>query len=153
MNQVNEFLSSLSKKSHAGLYRDDGLIYIEDATRPLISRIEKALHRIFKRNKLNISIEQKDHTINFLDVTLSTDGSHKPYNKPNSTIKYVNKGSSHSPSITKNIPSSIQKRLNSISSCEREFTDAKDEYQKALTDAGYTHELAYDMEHNYKKKL
>ena len=148
LNQVNEFLSSLSKKSHAGLYRDDGLIYIEDANGPLINRIEKALHRIFKRNKLNISIEQKGHTINFLDVTLSTDGSHKPYKKPNSTIKYVNKGSNHPPSITKNIPSSIQKRLNSISSCEREFIDAKDEYQKALTDAGYTHELAYDSEHN-----
>ena len=73
--------------------------------------------------------------------TRSLDGSHKPYKKPNSTIKYVNKGSNHPPSITKNIPSSIQKRLNSISSCEKEFIDAKGEYQKALTDAGYTHEL------------
>ena len=148
LKQVNEFLSSVSTKSQAGLYRDDGLICIEDANKPLISKIEKALHRIFKRNKLNISIEQKGHTINFLDVTLSTDGSHKPYKKPNSTIKYVNKGSNHPPSITKNIPSSIQKRLNSISSCEREFIDAKDEYQRALTDAGCTHELAYDTEKN-----
>ena len=146
LKQVNEFLSSLSKSSHAGLYRDDGLIYIEDASGPLISKIEKALHRIFKRNKLNISIEQKGHTINFLDVTLSTDGSYKPYKKPNSTTKYVNKGSNHPPSITKNIPSSIQKRLNTISSCESEFIDAKDEYQRALIDAGYTHELKYDTE-------
>ena len=146
LKQVNEFLSSLSKSSHAGLYRDDGLIYIEDASGPLINKIEKALHRIFKRNKLNISIEQKGHTINFLDVTLSTDGSYKSYKKLNSTTKYVNKGSNHPPSITKNIPSSIQKRLNTISSCESEFIDAKDEYQRALTDAGYTHELKYDTE-------
>ena len=146
LKQVNEYLSSLSTKSHAGLYRDDGLIYIENASGPLITKIEKALHRIFKRNKLNISIEQKGHTINFLDVTLSTDGSHKPYKKPNSSIKYVNKGSNHPPSITKNIPSSIQKRLYTISSCEREFTDAKDQYQRALTDAGYHHELKYDAE-------
>ena len=81
------------------------------------------------------------------DATLSLDGSHKPYEKPNSTIKYVNKGSNHPPSITKNIPSSIQKRLNSISSCEKEFINAKGEYQKALTDAGYTHELTYDTGH------
>ena len=148
LKQVNEFLSSLDKRSHAGLYRDDGLIYIEEANGPLISKIEKALHRIFKRNKLNISIEQKGHTINFLDVTLSLDGSHKPYKKPNSTIKYVNKGSNHPPSITKNIPSSIQKKLNSISCCEKEFIDAKGEYLKALTDAGYTHELTYDTGHN-----
>ena len=142
----------MSTKSQAGLYRDDGLIYIEDANGPFISKIKKALHRIFKRNKLNISIEQKGHTINFFDVTLSTDGSHKPYKKPNSTIKYVNKGSNHPPSITKNIPSSIQKRLNSITSCEREFIDAKDEYQRALTDAGYTHELAYDTENKPANK-
>ena len=126
-------------------------IGIEDANGPLINRIEKALHRILKRNELNISIEQKGHTINFLDVTLSTDGSHKPYKKPNSTIKYVNKGSNHPPSITKNIPSSIQKRLNSISSCEREFIDAKDEYQKALTDAGYTHDSEHNKS-NHKRK-
>ena len=152
LKQVNEYLSSLSTKSHAGLYRNDGLIYIEDASGPLITKIEKALHRICKRNKLNISIEQKGHTINFLDVTLSTDGSHKPYKKPNSTIKYVNKGSNHPPSITKNIPSSIQKRLNTISSCEREFTDAKDQYQRALTDAGYHHELKYDAEKNKRER-
>ena len=41
LKQVNEFLSSLDKRSHAGLYRDDGLIYIEDANGPLISKIEK----------------------------------------------------------------------------------------------------------------
>ena len=147
MHDSIHFVGFLSKVLH-GLIIRFPLLSVEDANGPLISKIEKALHRIFKRNKLNISIEQKGHTINLLDVTLSTDGSHKPYKKPNSTIKYVNKGSNHPPLITKNIPSSIQKRLNSISSCEREYIDAKDEYQRALTDAGYTHELAYDTEKN-----
>ena len=78
LKQVDEHLSSLGEKSHSGLYRDDGLIYLENANGPLISKIEKALHRIFKRNQLKITIEQKGHTVNFLDVTLSTDGSHKP---------------------------------------------------------------------------
>ena len=117
------------------LYRDDGLIYIEDANCPLINKIEKALHRIFKSNHLKISLEQKGHTVDFLDVTLGTDGSYK---KPNGTTKYVNKASNHPPSILKNIPKSIQKRLNTISSSEDEFGGAKDEYQNTLEDAGYT---------------
>ena len=78
LKEVDEYLSSLGEKSHSGLYRDDGLIYLENANGPLISKIEKALHRIFKQNQLKITIEQKGHTVNLLDVTLSTDGSRKP---------------------------------------------------------------------------
>ena len=143
LKQVEDFLSSLGDKAHAGLYRDDGLIYIEKANGPLINKIEKALHRIFNRNHLKISIEQKGVSINFLDVTLGTDGSYKPYRKPNGITKYVNKASNHPPSILKNIPVSIAKRLNTISSSRDEFDAAKDEYQKALDDAGYTAILTY----------
>ena len=59
LKQVEDFLSSLGDKAHVGLYRDDGLICIENANGPLINKHEKALHRIFKRNHLKISIEQK----------------------------------------------------------------------------------------------
>ena len=145
LKQVEDFLSSLGDKAHAGLYRDDGLIYIENANGPLINKIEKALHRIFKRNHLKISIEQKGLSINFLDVILGTDGSYKPYRKPNGITKYVNKASNHPPSILKNIPVSIAKRLNTISSSRDEFDAAKDEYQKALEDAGYTATLTYEL--------
>ena len=71
---VNESLSRLGEKTHAGHYRDDGLIYIEIANGSLINKIEKALHHIFKNNKLSISMEQKGHTVNFLDISLTTDG-------------------------------------------------------------------------------
>ena len=148
LKQVNESLSRMGEKTHAGLYRDDGLIYIENANGPLINKIEKALHRIFKNNKLSISMEQKGHTVNFLDVTLTTDGSHNPYRKPNCNITYVRRVSNHPPSIPKNIPRSIQKRLNTISSSEFEFNNAKDDYQKAPRDAGYTDELKYELEQN-----
>ena len=118
----------MKKKTHTGFYRDDGLIYIEDASGPLISRIEKTRHRIFKSNKLSISLEQKGHVVNFLDVTMDTDGTHKPYKKPNTKITYVSKASNHPPSITKNIPKSIGRRLNTISNSEVEFNNAKDDY-------------------------
>ena len=144
LKQVEDFLSSLGDKAYAGLYRDDGLIYIENANGPLISKIEQALHHIFKRNHLKISIEQKGISVDFLDATLGTDGSYKSYRKPNGITKYVNKASNHPPSILKNIPISIEKRLNTISSSEDEFDGAKDEYQKALEDAGYTGKITYD---------
>ena len=104
LQQVNDSLSKIELKAHTGLYRDDELIFIEDANGPLLNRIEKALHRIFKSNKLSTSLEQKGHKVNFLDVTMDTDGTHKPYKKPNSKITYVSKASNHPPSITKNIP-------------------------------------------------
>ena len=143
---------SLGEKSYAGLYRDDGLIYLENDNGPLISKIEKALHRIFKRYQLSIAIEQKGHAVNFLDVTLSADGSHKSYKKPNSSLKYVNKASNHPPSIPKNIPSSIQKRLTTISSSKEVFNEAKSDYKGALGDAGYSEQLAYDNDNHSKSR-
>ena len=58
LQQVNDSLSKMEQKAHTGLYRDDGLIYIEDANGRLLNMIEKALHRILKSNKLSISLEQ-----------------------------------------------------------------------------------------------
>ena len=78
LKQVKDFLSSLGDKTHAGLYRDNGLIYIENAIGLLTSKIEKALHRIFKKHHLKISIEQKGISVNFLDITRGTNGSYKP---------------------------------------------------------------------------
>ena len=150
LKEVDEYLSSLGEKSHAGLYRDDGLIFLENANGLLISKIEKALHRIFKRYQLKVAIEQKGHAVNFLDVTLSTDGSHKPYKKPNSSLKYVNKTSNHPASIPKNIPISIQKRLTTISSSKEVFNEAKSNYERALGDAGYSEQLAYDNDNHSK---
>ena len=93
-------------------------------------------------------MEQKGYTVNFLDVTLSTDGSHKPYKKPNHSLKYFNKASNHPPCIPRNKASSMEKRLNTISNSEAEFNDAKTDYERALGNAGYSKELKYDAEHS-----
>ena len=125
---------------------------MESSKGPLISKIEKCLNRIFKSNHLKISIEQKGQTVNFLDVRLSTDGSFKPYRKPNSSVAYVSKTSNHQPSIVKNIPGSIQKRLTTISSSEQNFLDARDDYQSALNNAGYSDILKYELPINPQRK-
>ena len=34
LKEVDKFLATLGEKTHAGLYRDDGLIYLENANGP-----------------------------------------------------------------------------------------------------------------------
>ena len=57
------------------------------------------------------------------------------------SLKYVSKTSNHPPCIPRNIPSSIEKRLYTISSSEAEFNEAKADYERALGRAGYSAEL------------
>ena len=68
---------------------------------------------------------------------------YRPYAKPGSKHLYVHVGSNHPPTVTSRIPQSIQSRLSSVSSNEAIFKDAKDEYEKALQEAGHKATLRY----------
>ena len=63
--------------------------------------------------------------------------------KPNDTPVYVNVESNHPKSILKNIPLSVNKRLNLISSSKEVFEEAVPPYQEALKKSGHSFELAY----------
>ena len=81
---------------------------------------------------------------------------YKPFKKPNSDTMYVNAKSNHPPTVIKQLPQSVNKRLNDISCNESVFNAAKGEYEKALKDAGYTYALAYekrDEEEEWKRCL
>ena len=83
--------------------------------------------------------------VNFLDVTLDLNsGKHKPYNKPTNIPYYVSAQSNHPKSILKNIPLSVNRRLNILSSDEEAFNENKYIWQKGLNDAGYNHELKFE---------
>ena len=56
---------------------------------------------------------------------------------------YVHKQSNHPPSILRNIPESINKRLSQISSDKECFDKTKSIYQDALTKSGYEYTLTY----------
>ena len=130
-------------KQTTGLYRDDGLAYCTD-TPQNIERLKKKLCAIFKKNNLKITIEANKKTVNYLDITLNlTHNTHKPYTKPNNNILYVNKNSNHPPSITKNLPENINKRLTNLSSTQKEFDETKLPYQTALKSSGYNYILTY----------
>ena len=127
-----------------GLYRDDGLA-ISDKAPDVIDDIEMEMHRIFAANGLKIITNVNRKIVEFLDVTLDVkDGSNGPHHKPNSKPIYVQAQSNHPPSVLKNIPISVNLRLNALSSSEENFSAVADHYQEALNNAGYKHLLKYE---------
>ena len=64
--------------------------------------------------------------------------------KPNNPLLYVHKESNHPPSILKNIPESVNKRLSELSKNEILFNEAAKDYQTALNNAGYSYKMNFD---------
>ena len=82
--------------------------------------------------------------MNFLDVTFDLHTSlFKPYIKPGDKPLYVNAGSNHPPSILKNIPIGVNKRLCEISATKEVFDLAAPLYQAELDRCGYKHQLKF----------
>ena len=105
---------------------------------------KKRICQIFREHGLKLTIVANKKVINFLDVTLDLNrDSFSPYLKPNNKLLYVNSQSNHPPSILKNIPSSVNKRLCELSSSEEIFREAAKPYQEALEKSGYSEKLEY----------
>ena len=137
---------------NVGLYRDDGLAVCRSTPRQ-IELIKKKICQIFKENNLRITIEANKKTVDFLDVTFDlSSGTYEPFMKANNTPLYVHTDSNHPPSITKNIPEGVNRRLSRISSNKTAFDRAKPAYQDALNKSGYTYELKYEQHKPNSKK-
>jgi len=94
-----------------GLYRDDRLVIL-DQTPEESERIEKEICKIFAKNELKITIEANKKVVNFLDVTFELNtGKFKPNSKPTNRPLYVHNKWNHPPSIRKNIPESVNRRV------------------------------------------
>ena len=92
---------------------------------------------------------------NYLDITLNlNDGSYRPYRKPNEETDYIHIISDHPPSIIKEIPRSIEKRLSILSSSKDIFPESSIYYEKCLKNSGYKTKLQYQQpkENNQNKK-
>ena len=144
-------LHILSQLQHldinVGLYRDDGLAAC-NKTPQETEKIKQDIYQIFKDNKLKITIDANQKTVDFLDITMDLrTGEHKPYMKPNNTPLYVHRHSNHPPNIIKNIPENMNKRLSAISSNKAIFNKAAQPYQEALKKSGYNHKLEFNAPH------
>ena len=124
--------------NNIGLYRDDGLAVFKNTSGL------QSVQRMFKNKGLVIIINCNMKIVNYLDVTLNlNDGSYRPYKKPNEETNYIHVNSDHPPSILKQLPKSIEKRLSSLSSSKEIFKETAPYYEQHLSNCGYKEKLNY----------
>ena len=132
-------------KDDIGLYRDDGLAAFKNTSGPQNERIKKDFVRIFRSKGLDITIQCNLKITNYLDVTLNLmDGTYRPYRKPDDETNYIHAESDHPPSILKQLPTAVERRISDLSANEQIFLQSKDHYQDALTKSGHKHQLKYN---------
>ena len=140
------------KNLEVGIYRDDGLC-VTDATPRLTEKLRQKIVEVFQENGLGTTSAANLTQVQFLDVTLDLKNEiYKPYIKPGDKPTYVHSDSNHPPSIIRNIPQSINKRLSKISANEEIFNTAAPLYQTELTKNGYNHTLEYDPAANTSRR-
>ncbi len=131
-------------KENIGLYRDDGLAIMKSKSARLADKTRKQLHKCFEQFGLKITAEANLHVVNFLDVPFDlNNGKFKPYRKPNDDPLYINRHSNHPPSIIKQLPTSINKRISALSADEQTFHESAPIYQNALRHSNFDHKLDY----------
>ena len=135
------------KDLNFGIYRDDGLAHYNNRlTGPQVEKMKKDLIRTFKDENLRITIETNMDRVDFLDVTLDMpSGKFWPYRKPNNTPLYINKQSNHPPSVKKQLPTMIERRVSDISVDQEQFEKAKPEYERALKDSGFPSTMKFNQ--------
>ena len=109
--------------------------------------------KMFAEHNLRITIDINHKIVNVLDVNFNLETElFKPFMKPNNDLLYVHRKSNHPPSVTKNIPAGVNKRLSSISANEGVFKNAIPPDQNALRNSGYEVELKFDAEASKTRK-
>ena len=82
--------------------------------------------------------------VNFLDITLNLkDGTYQPYRKPNDDPIYINNKSNHPPSILKQLPTSINKRISKLSGNQETCNTAAPNYEEALQNSNFDTHISY----------
>ena len=139
-----EQIKNVFQNNTFGLYRDDGLAVIKGLSGPEIERLKKIVFKTFKDYRLNITIEANLHIVNYLDVTFDLrKGTYLPYRKPDNPPVHINSCSNHPPTVIKQLPKSISKRLSDLSSNEEIFEIAKPAYRDDLNKSGFQKKLIY----------
>ena len=117
-------------KHNISSYRDNDLSYFQNITGP---DSEKIKNKIFKENEWNITVECNLAITYFLDDTFDLkSGTYYPYRRQSNEILYIHKQSNHPPSIIKEIPLMISKRVSDISCDSDDFNKAATDYNTAL---------------------
>ena len=91
--------------------------------------------KIFQSHGLKFEIKRNLKSVDYLDITFDRNtGSYRPYRKLNNDIRYINAKLNHPPSILKQIPTAISKRISINSSNKQIFQRAAPYYNNILKD-------------------
>ena len=108
-------LTQLVGSNNIGLYRDDGLAILKNASGPSSERIKKRIINFFQHHGLKRTAETNLVQTNFLDVTLDQRwGRYWPFRKPNDQPLYIHRLSKHPPVIKKQLPLMLATRLSQL---------------------------------------
>ena len=89
----------------------------------------------------------------FLDVTLDlSSGRYWPYQKPNDHQLFIDIKSNHPPTIKRQLPSMIEKRLSQIFCDKPEFQRAIPMYEQALQASGHHQKLQFQQEQTNQRR-
>ena len=105
---------------------------------------KKDLTRKFNELGLSITALTNQQRTDFLDITFNlANNTYKTYRKTNDKPFYINNSSNHPPSILRELPNSINKRINTLSCDKGTFDAAALEYNKALRRSDFNAQLTY----------
>ena len=137
-------LTPIVNKFDIGLFRDDGLGILYNVSKPELERKKKAIITAFKGYGFSITIQCNLKTVDFLRVTFDLGKNvYKPFRKENNKPIYLNKHSNHPPSILKQLPKSIEKRISETSSNKGIFDESIKLYKNALKESGFSEALNF----------
>ena len=141
---ILNMLIRIISPQQAGLYHDDGLLFIPKSNGPLSSSIQKGIIRAFKFLGFRIEILPNIKIVNFLDVTLDlSNNSYKPFIKTNQNPSYINVNSNHPKNIIKQIPKAVNLRIDKLSANQKIFKESSKRYIDALKNSGFKEDFRY----------
>ena len=146
-------LKNVFQNNRFGLYRDDGLAVIKGLSGPEIERLKRNVVKTLNDCGLNITTKTNLHTVIYLDVIFDLrKDTYLPYSKPDNSPVYINNCSNHPPTVIKQLPKSISKRLSDLSSNKEIFEKTKPAYRDALNKSGFQEKLSYTSAQNKNDK-
>ena len=112
---------------------------------PKVGRIRKDIIALFKEEGLLITIETNLIETDFLDVTFNlATKRYFPFRRAKNTAVYINAFSNHPPTIIKQLPKIINKRISDLSCNKEEFDKVKSVYESTLKDSGHFSSMSHN---------
>ena len=108
------------------------------------NQIRKQIESIFKSEGLRITTEINMIETDFLDVILNLETyKHRPFRKPGDNPTYIHVLSNHPPTILKQGPKTVEKRISRLCSDKETLDREILPYQKAIEISGHKVKMKY----------